>query len=311
MARKRRQFERVSAALIAGAAGGCAAPAREAQPVADAPAAALVEPPPPFTLGGDEGLEIRRLISAMTPGQLRAGFSGAVEPAPLSEAMRTRLARAGFALLRTRRGALQAALADVEGVRRVERVWIGQSPQWREMIASERRVALVRVGERAVDLSRDRPRLLLRAWAAPGEEGREVRLDLAITDGAAPRGPLIAGLDEAAAPAPAISPLAGAYVSLALEPEWAYLLVIDEPVAESAAAAPTDGPSAAGEEAGSPTPLNLFGAPPPADTVGPPAPPTLTPAQALLTSTSRDGGDATCMVLVFVAHVDANWSGLR
>ncbi len=216
---------------------GCAA--EQQRPRAEAPASLSrpVEPAPPFALGGEVGLELRRWVYRLESGALRRALAESAEPAPLSEEAASALAKLGLTLLRTPRAQLLSLRDSLGALARAERVWIAQSPSWRPLLVSPTPATRTLTEGRVVDTPRGRPALLVRTWVAPAREGPVVRLDMLAVDGLVGPAPPLASLVEQdhGVERLAASPLAGAVVSLALEPGWVYLLAADPAAAQEGA----------------------------------------------------------------------------
>lgn len=292
-------------ASLAATLCSCAAPAPTAAPP---PSPARVEPAPPFALGGDEGLELRRWVYRLDAAALGRRLQEQAQPAPLSQEAASALRTLGLTLLRTPRADLLQLRDALGELARAERVWIAQSPAWRPLLSAPTPAAHTLVGDRVVPTPRGRPSLLVRTWVAPSADGPVVRLDLLAVDGLTGAAPLLASLtgDAASLTRLAAAPVAGAVVSIALEPGWAYLLAADAqteareaPTAEEVDPSSDDGPEA----------LTAWPLPEARrlDRFGPTAPLPATVGQLLLTAVDaeRRGADGVrCVVVALLPRTD-------
>jgi len=292
------------AASLAATLWSCAAPAPTAAP----PPPARVEPAPPFALGGGEGLELRRWVYRLDAAALGRRLTELAQPAPLPQEAAAALRTLGLTLLRTPRAELLQLRDALGELARAERVWIAQSPAWRPLLTAPAPATQTLVRDRVVATPRGRPSLLVRTWVAPAPEGPVVRFDMLAVDGLAGPAPLLASLrgDAVSLQRLAAAPVAGAVVSIALEPGWAYLLAADAQTEamEAPTAKKVDTSSDDGPEALTAWPLPEASR---LDRFGPTAPLPATVGQLLLTAVDaeRSGADGVrCVVVALLPRTD-------
>lgn len=90
------------------------------------------------------------------------------EPSPLGQAELLRWADWGFRLIAVPIEDVDGVLGGLNPVQPINVQWLGEFGQWRAIVrAGELGTNYVRVGQRAVEIERGRPRLIARSWLEP------------------------------------------------------------------------------------------------------------------------------------------------